>query len=67
MFYLKHKSIEWAREKRAKDDHILKGVEFKLTNLVDRDGCGFETSEAKDRLIKIEVDWNNILKDREES
>lgn len=55
------------QKKRAKDDHILKDIEVELANLEDMDGCGFETSEAKDRLIKIEVDRNKILKDKEET
>lgn len=65
MLYFKQKSIEQAREKRIKDDHILKDIEVELANLLNKDGRGFDSPETKERLVKIEVDRNKILKDRE--
>lgn len=43
---LKHKTIDWAREKRVRDDHLLNDIEFELANLVGADGRGFESTEA---------------------
>jgi len=64
---LKHKTIDWAREKRVRDDHLLNDIEFELANLVGADGRVFESAEEKDHLIKLEAERNKILKDKEET
>eukprot|EP00253_Pinus_taeda_P009121 PITA_09121 len=64
---LKHKSIEWEKEKGIKDENTLRDMELELEYLGDREGQGFVSFKAKERLIKLEMDCNRILKDQEET
>lgn len=63
---LKIKTIEWAKEKKKKDEEYLRIIKESLARLKDPFGGGYVSTEAKEKVIKLKVDHLGILKDREE-
>eukprot|EP00253_Pinus_taeda_P029489 PITA_29489 len=64
---IKHLSINWAKEKHARDTAHLTHIESELSALTDEQGLGFISAEDKGRLIELENQKAYILKEREES
>lgn len=64
---LKHIVINWAREKKRREDELLSKIEEDLYALLDERNMGFITQEDKTRLVELEDQKKYILKGREES
>eukprot|EP00253_Pinus_taeda_P006660 PITA_06660 len=64
---LKHIMINWANDKKIREDVQLTTVEEELQALLDERNLGFIAQEDKARLVELENQKNNILKNREES
>eukprot|EP00253_Pinus_taeda_P005582 PITA_05582 len=64
---LKHRSIEWAREKNKQDNIALAHIEANIFSLTDERGLGFNSAEDKAHLVELEFQKQKILKDQEET
>jgi len=64
---LKHIVINWAKEKKTREDAQLNTVEEELKTLLDERNLGFGSHEDKAHLVELENQKNNILRHREES
>jgi len=60
-------SIQWAKREWDWDDQTLRFIEDKLADVLDENGRGFSTTEAKNILIDLEAPWSKIVKEREET
>ncbi|MCY6488445.1 hypothetical protein, partial [Actinobacillus pleuropneumoniae] len=60
---IKHLSIKWAREKHAQETSQLTYIEAELSTLLDDRSLGFISVEEKIRLIELENQKANILKE----
>ena len=60
-------SIQWAKREWDWDDQTLRSIEDKLADVLDENGRGFSTTEAKNILIDLEAPWSKIVKEREET
>jgi len=49
------------------DDQTLRFIEDKLADLLDENGRGFSTTEAKNIVIDLEALWSKIFKEDEET
>lgn len=64
---LKHRSIEWAREKNKQDNIALAHIEANILSLTDERGLGFITAEDKAHMVELEFQKQKILKEQEET
>jgi len=64
---IKRLSIILAKEKRHWDDQTLCFIEQSLANMLDNQGRGFTSMEAKYHIIELEEQRSNILREREET
>lgn len=64
---LKRLSINWAKEKYKRDDQTLGEIEQTLATLLDDQGWGFTSTEAKTQLINLENQRSKILKEMEKT
>lgn len=64
---LKHIVINWAKEKNRKETAQLTSVEEELRTLLDERNLGFTSRVDKTRLIELENQRSNLLRQREES
>lgn len=62
---LKKKMVNWAKEKKKKDEEAPRHIEEALAKLEDSVGGAYVSMEAKEQVIKLEVDHLRVLKDRE--
>lgn len=47
------------------DGHKLHSIETEIENLEDANGMDYISADAKSHLIKLEIERDRILKDRE--
>lgn len=64
---LKQITMASAKEKKAKDDWKILDIEAELGTLMDDRNLGFTSAEEKNKLIKLEMQKDKILKEREEA
>lgn len=63
---LKLTTISWAREKKLRDEYVLKNIEIELEELECLEGDGYEIEEKKERIKIMEGERRGIPKDIEE-
>lgn len=56
-------SIDWARRKKAKEEHNLSDIENQLVTLTDEQGRGYTSIVAKLHLVDLETQRSKILLD----
>lgn len=67
MIKLNWLSIDWARRKKAKEEHTLGDMENLLATLIDEQGRGYTYIAAKLHLVDLETQRSRILLDWEET
>jgi hypothetical protein len=64
---IKEKTKTWAHQKLLKEDLELKELESKLNLISEDQGGGFDTTNAKLSLLKLEERRNRLLKEKEDT
>ena len=59
---MKEKTKTWAHQKLLKEDMELKELESKLNLILEEQGGGLDTINAKLSLLKLEERRNKVLK-----
>lgn len=63
---VKQDMIQWAKLKRLRDKEDLKSIEVELEIMEVVEEGGYESEEAKNRIIELEKRKRRILLDQEE-
>lgn len=67
LHHLKRLSIDWAKQKKAREDLAISELESQIANLMDEHGIGYNSIESKVHLVEMEAQRSKILLAQEET